>query len=253
MKNYLHVRTGLFAFTVSILMMLTQKSYALHPWVAPTPEELSMKSVPEAPGAPAVILDYEEVDDDISNHSYSYYVRIKVLTEAGKDAADVALTYAADVVEYDYASENYTDIAGRTIEPDGTIVPFTGKPYVKTLERSHEGKVLSKVFTLPNVQVGSILEYRYSYRYPDYLFSAADWLIQKDYYVKHAKFSFLATDKPLDVGRGDAGDNLVAWTSILPKGSTVKRQTSIDTFTNTKSASGTTYSLEVTNVPPKPK
>src|ERR1700720_2911342 len=58
-------------------------------WQPISPEELRMTSVPEARGAPAVIL-YRQVDRDDSDrtgHQYTY-VRIKILTEEGRKYAD---------------------------------------------------------------------------------------------------------------------------------------------------------------------
>ena len=46
------------------------------------------------------------------------------------------------------------DITGRTIHADGTIIPFTGKPYKKTIEKGDGYKIESRVFTLPDVRGG---------------------------------------------------------------------------------------------------
>jgi len=59
-------------------------------WTQPTAEELSMTAQPQVPGAAAVYLYREETMDDLL-HMSSIYVRLKVLTEAGKESADVVL------------------------------------------------------------------------------------------------------------------------------------------------------------------
>ena len=59
---------------------------------APTKEELEMTSDPKAPGADAVYLYREEKTDD-NLHYHSYLVRIKVLTEKGKELATVRIPY----------------------------------------------------------------------------------------------------------------------------------------------------------------
>jgi hypothetical protein len=51
-------------------------------WPPIAPEDLSMTSVKEQPGAPAVVLQREEIDDDMNN-AHSVYERIKILTDAG--------------------------------------------------------------------------------------------------------------------------------------------------------------------------
>src|ERR1035441_4738959 len=78
----------------------------------PTKEELQMTADPKAPGAAAVYLFRQETTDD-ALHFHSYYERIKVLTEKGKELATVRIPYEA-------RSFKVTDIRGRTIHSDGT-------------------------------------------------------------------------------------------------------------------------------------
>jgi len=131
-----------------ILAIAAMPARAADKWQTPTPEELSMTSQPQVPGAAAVVLFREEIsDDNLSMHSV--YVRIKVLTEAGKAYADIELPS-----EGDFKAE---DIAGRTIQPDGTVVPFTGKPYVKTITRGRNVRLEAKVFTMPAVEGAAFL------------------------------------------------------------------------------------------------
>ena len=137
-------------------------------WTAPTPEELAMTSQPQVPGAAAVYLFREETTED-KLHMWSVYARIKVLNEAGKKYADIELPF---VTTHEGAGYTVNDIQGRTIHSDGTIVPFTGNPYEKLIEKSSEEKVAAKVFSLPDVQIGSILEFRYKIRYDDNYFRA---------------------------------------------------------------------------------
>ena len=60
---------------------------------------------------------------------------------------------------------NIIAIRARTIRPDGTIAVFEGKAYDKTIVKARNVKYLAKTFTLPDVQVGSIIEYRYTRRH----------------------------------------------------------------------------------------
>ena len=96
----------------------------------PTPEELHMTSQPEVPGATAVILNRDEFTED-KNHMFSIHNRIKVLTEGGKEYGNVELDYSAG-----HSGYQVTEISGCTIHPDGTKVPFTGKPYDKLVEKT---------------------------------------------------------------------------------------------------------------------
>src|ERR1700746_462334 len=112
----------------------------------PTPAELQLKSPPLAPGAAAVILDWAQREDDTMRWS-SQYVRIKVLTEEGRKYADIEIPYFP--WKYDVS-----DIRARTIQPDGTIVPFNGKVFDKTLIRHGGLRLMAKTFTLPDVHAG---------------------------------------------------------------------------------------------------
>ena len=145
----------------SAVLILTAVSPALvyAQFQPPNPEELKMTSDPKAPGADAVYFNIEEIAND-PMHYQSYYARIKVLTEKGKELATVELPYLK-------GNMKITDIKGRTIHADGTIYPLTVKPEDLMVSKTGEMQIGKKVFTLPNVEVGSILEYRYDLRYDD--------------------------------------------------------------------------------------
>jgi hypothetical protein len=51
-------------------------------------------------------------------------------------------------------------------------------------------QVNRKVFTLPSVEVGSILEYTYQIQNDDYIYSEPHWEIQRPYFVHKAHYSF---------------------------------------------------------------
>src|SRR4051812_6480257 len=176
------------------------------------PEHLKMTDLPQQKGAPAVILLREEVANDPQNY-HSVYVRIKILTEAGRRYADVEIPYSRRNFKIE-------GVSGRTIRPDGSIVEFDGKVFDKMVVKGKRGRgeqirVHVKSFTLPDVQVGSILDYRYSLRYDDHTFYAPEWIVQGELFQKSVSFKFIPYSGDLimahqRVGRGSA------WTSYLP-------------------------------------
>jgi len=188
-------------------------------WTTPTPEELSMTSEPKVPGAAAVYLYREETTED-KMHAFSVYVRLKVLTEKGKEYGNVELEYAS---VNDGSGYTVNDVAGRTIHPDGTIIPFTGKPYEKLIEKTQGTKYMAKVFSMPDVTIGSIIEYRYNLRYDDNYFISPRWYIQSDLYTRRGHYKWMPTDKQL-VSNDDRGQltNSIAWFPILPVGTELK-------------------------------
>ena len=147
----IHMGVGMALILAAMALPLTG---AAQRFQEPTKEELQMTSDPKAPGAPAVFLYREEVTDN-GNHFVSYYARIKVLTEAGKEWATIEVPYLS---EY----ESKPIVKGRTIHPDGTVYPLTNP--IENLGLGQQGDVNRNkiVFSLPNVTIGSILEYSWT-------------------------------------------------------------------------------------------
>jgi hypothetical protein len=149
-----------------------------------TAEELKMTSVPGAPGAAAAILDWVRIDNDLES-STSEYLRIKIFSEEGKKHGDIELTFAPGYPLWGGIS----DIQARTIKPDGSIVPFAGKIYDKTVVKVGRNAVKAKTFSLPDVQPGGIIEYRYTRRWTDQYIFNTYWGVQQDIPVVHSSFT----------------------------------------------------------------
>ena len=248
-------------------------------------DELTMTSDPKAPGAGAVYLYREETEDD--PHAFrTIYARIKVLTEAGKSAATVHVSFPKTFV-FNAVGSNYSRAAtgdatsfslptiqhngedqpwdtdsyvgkveiealeGRVIHPDGTIIPLTGKPS-ELLKATKVSRGSETTFTMPGVEVGSVIEYRYQVRYDRYL-AAPDWKLQKDYFIHKEHFVFRPSAHFLPQNDGGAGvgdstlkdphDNVltdVRFRPVLPAGKAL-----------TKDAMGN-YVIDLTDVPPIP-
>jgi len=147
------------------------------------PEELKMTSEPKAPGAPAIIL-FREVDRDdrgLTAHE-DVYLRIKILTEEGRKYGDIEIPFLRE-------QGDVINVHGRTIKPDGTIVNFEGKVYEKSIVKARGVKYMAKTFTLPDVQVGSILEYYYTTDLSEKVLFNSRWILSDELFTKDAKFS----------------------------------------------------------------
>jgi hypothetical protein len=148
-----------------------------------SPDELKLTAEPQAPGAPAIIL-YRQIDRDDNgrtSHQDDYF-RIKILTEEGRKYADVEIPYFKD-------AENITGIRARTIRPDGSIANFDGKVFDKTIVKAKGLKYLAKTFTLPDVQVGGIIEYYYTHDLSENLIFDSHWILSQDLFTKNARFT----------------------------------------------------------------
>ena len=236
------------AYAALLLLVSAYPALVRAQFQQPTAEELKMTADPKAPGAAAVYLNVEEIDND-PMHYQSFYARIKVLQEKGKELATVEVPYA-------HGDSEIADIKGRTIHADGTVVPLEGKPEdllsakLTTRDEKKE-QVNRRVFTLPSVEVGSILEYRYTYRYDDRHYSSPFWEIQRPYFVHTAHYAFtpykaflpgnagMGSTSLLVDAKGDAINSLIWW-PILPQGVQIK--------TNVVG----TYTVDIVDVPPIP-
>src|SRR5580765_4637 len=175
-----------------------------------SPEELKMTSDPKAPGAPAIIL-FRQVDrDDNSYTSHEdNYIRIKILTEEGRKYADVEIPFFKD-------RENITAIKARSIRPDGSTADFDGKVFDKSIAKAKGLKYLAKTFTLPDVQVGGIIEYAYTRDFAENYIFDSHWILSDELFTRHAKFSL----KPYS-GEGWS----VRWTwHLLPEGTVAPKE-----------------------------
>ena len=166
---------------VCALLLLAPASFAFAQFQTPTAEELKMTSDPKAPGADAVYL-YREETDLGRDSTEAYYVRIKVLTEKGKEMATVHWPYV-------HGYTKIQKIEGRTIHADGTIFPLSVKPEDLVEVKGKGVQLNSVVFTLPNVEVGSILEYRVKLQ-NQYGWEIPTWEVQQDHFVHHADYFY---------------------------------------------------------------
>ncbi|PYX39377.1 MAG: hypothetical protein DMG75_01060 [Acidobacteria bacterium] len=177
-----------------------------------SPEELKMASEPQAPGAPAIIL-YRQVDRDdngLTSHEDNY-LRIKILAEEGRKYADIEIPFFK-------GNGNVVGIKARTIRADGSIANFDGKVFEKSIAKAKGLKYLAKTFTLADVQVGSIIEYSYTYDLSEHYIYDSHWILSDELFTKAAKFSL----KPYRSNYSNVG---VRWTwQGLPPGTVEPKQ-----------------------------
>lgn len=172
-----------------------KRAWALE-FQAVSPEELKITTEPKAPGAPAVIL-FRQVDRDDSVHELrqrfgpwyvtgsgheDVYLRLKILTEEGRKYANIEIPYKE-------GETTVTNIHARSIKPDGAVVNFEDKIFDKTIVKAKGTKYLAKSFTLPDVQVGGIIEYFYTINLNHRLIFESHWILSEELFTKRAKFS----------------------------------------------------------------
>ena len=97
MRTSLSLRRTLILLAIAIPVFISVQLQAQ--FQQPSDAELKMTSVPKAPGAAAVYLNVEEIDND-QLHVQNFYIRIKVLAEEGKSLARVELPYGMGDYEF---------------------------------------------------------------------------------------------------------------------------------------------------------
>src|SRR5262249_27818174 len=171
-------------FALLVLFALSSRGFAFDEWRPISPEELKMTSEPLAPGAPAIIL-WRQVDRDDRGQTphENVHIRIKILTEEGRKHADVELPFSKSI------GNNIVHINARTISPDGSITNYDGKVFEKYIVKAKGVKYMAKTFTLPNVQVGSIIEYYYTEDLAEYKIFDSHWILSHELFTKDASFT----------------------------------------------------------------
>src|ERR1700734_808723 len=157
-------------------------------WLPVPPEDLALKDNPKQPGADAMILYREDVVNaahvTVGGDTVEEDLRIKIFTQEGTKEGHVEIPFVKD-------SETVSYVAGRTIEPDGTVVNFDGQVLETTGIKMTGLKVLVKAFTLPDVKPGCIVEYRYQLQgKPDWVHDRS-WEVTQPIYTREAHFTYV--------------------------------------------------------------
>ena len=134
------------------------------------------------------LINYGEVNYFFSSSNYvnetSYRIRIKILNEKGLELANVRIPY--------YSKNNRQKI-GRI---EGYTYNLNEKGEVEStklerksvMEQRIDEDYEMSVLTLPNVKVGSVIEYRYDHSKNNYL-EIEDWIFQKNLPVRYSEYN----------------------------------------------------------------
>lgn len=207
-------------------------------WLPITQQDLAVKDVPHDPGADAIQLYMSYYQDDDAKF-ISVYKRIKILRQG-------ALDPSRKLVDVEIAIEpgqSLKELAARTIHPDQKIIEFTGKPFERVLIKTRGVKYTAKTFSLPDVTVGSIVEYRYRIALPlGVVNTISAWPVQEDLFTVKEDLRFRAFQGYVEVP--------TEWTSVLPKSKVAYSYLNqIDLSVPEKKQPGNLMELQLQNVP----
>src|SRR5262249_35442996 len=144
-----------FATLTLTVALCTQRAYGQE-WQSVTPSDLSSgPTVDKGSDAEALFWNVQ-IEESEAKVVLSHYIRIKIFTNHGVETQGrVDLPYGGH--------DSIKDIAGRTIQPDGSVIGL--KPdaiFERTIVKGKKTKVQAKSFALPDVKPGALIEYRWT-------------------------------------------------------------------------------------------
>jgi hypothetical protein len=145
--------------------------------------DLEMKECDFDKKAEAMVLfDKGQLNFIVDQIDLEQHVRIKILSDKGKDRADIHLRY------YNWKNEEeIKDISAQVynLDPSGNIV-VTKIDKKQIFEKQINKRYAEKVFTFPEVKPGSIIEYKFKHTGIGW----HDWYFQQSIPVKYSEFTF---------------------------------------------------------------
>ncbi len=163
------------------LSVLIGSTYCQEKWGKASPEILQMKIFPQDSSADAVVL-FDVCTMQITplyTLDYNRHVRLKILTEKGKEHADIYLTCWHD--------DKLTNIEAQSLAPDGKIVKIKKQDI---FEESWKDNWKRKKLAIPAVQVGSVIEYRYTLN-SKYITFLEPWDFQCELFTQLSQITLL--------------------------------------------------------------
>lgn len=149
-------------------------------WGKVSNKELKMTTYDKDPDAVAVVLgDVGSLRYGDMGINYKRHTRIKILKKEGLDYANQEVSYY-----YRGNKRQLKKLEAQIVNPDGQVVKLSKKDFFEEKTTKYRAK---KKFTLPNVQVGAIIEYRYTLTQA---YSTPYWNFQREIPVKWSEYTF---------------------------------------------------------------
>lgn len=163
--------------------VIAQKETLLK-WNQIPEEDLQMTIYePDSSAAAVVLADHGQIIVELEGsavyYRYKRHRRIKVLDPEGFKKANVVISYYTDKK----SAETITYLRGQTFAPDGKKVVIPNKDI---LENPINEFYAEKRFSFPNIQAGSVLEYRYEIVSPR-ITDLREWYFQEDIPVRSSR------------------------------------------------------------------
>src|ERR1043166_2565751 len=158
-------------------------------WKPIDPAQLALKTSTVEKEADAEGLFWEvRIDDNPEGDLiFNHYLRVKVFTDRGRETQSKIDIYYGKL----YGSDvKISDIAGRTIKPDGSIVELKKEDiFDRTVVKASGLKYKARSFAMPAVEPGCIIEYRWKETRLDTYAGYVRLNFQRDIPVQRVQYS----------------------------------------------------------------
>lgn len=178
-----------------LLLLLTFWPVTLAPaqdWKPISKEEINQTKPKVDPEADAEAFFWEvKIDDSGEDMIRQNYVRVKIFTEKGRERfSKIDIQYAKGL--------KISDIAARVIKTDGSISELKKDDvFDREIIKTNNIKLKAKSFAVPNIEVGSIIEYRYKETFKSGSANYMKFIFQRDVPIQSSVYLF----KPFRDGR----------------------------------------------------
>jgi hypothetical protein len=207
LKAMKQIKHKLFVCIISSVLILALATVANSngedTWRPVDPNELAQKESKVEKGADAEAIFWDESFDIggfFEPTTTKIHIRVKIFSERGRDR------FSKIEAEYDSYSK-IENLAARVIKPDGSIVEIKkNEIFEKTIVKASGTKIKAKIFIVPNLEVGSILEYRYTKISPFTLYSL-QLFFQRD--IPAQSITNCAVAKSLFGGKMDTRNSII--------------------------------------------
>lgn len=140
-----------------------------------------MVSIPEDPEADAVwLFDRGDIEIILENNRYKLklkqHARIKILSEEGKEYANFRIPY--------WHEDHIISLKAHTVLPGGKKIKLDGKQIFDEQEKN----LKYKVFALPGVEIGAVIEYELE-KISEYVHLLEPWYFQNQEFTRVSQYS----------------------------------------------------------------
>ena len=167
----------MFLFVCLLAFLAPSVRAAGDDWKPIDPALLKMQSSTVEKDADAEAIFWEVRMDDNAEGDliFNHYLRVKVFTERGRESQSKIDIFYGKIAD---SNVKISDIAGRTIKPDGSIVDLKKEDiFDRDVVKASGLKFKARSFAMPAVEPGCIIEYRWKET-------------RVDTYVKYVRLSF---------------------------------------------------------------